>query len=321
MIKDFYKNFNRLLARVLFSATLFFAKVLPYCFIRAFARFIILGVFYKTNSRLFKNAWRGINLAFGDQKSLVEKETLVKQTFENLALVIAEGIYYFNHPEIFEATAIIEGEEHLKNALQGQKGVVVITAHLGNFPLMLGLLSRRGYKVNVLMRPPRDKKMGKFIAEKFSSFGGKVIFTVPERACIQKSIRALRSNELLFILIDQNYGAGARVFVDFFGAKAATGASPLAFAWRTGASVLPIFSVRTDEGNMKIIIDLEIDIERSDKSAASMKDQVQMLMLVIEKYVSKYPELWSWMHDRWKSKETRVEIGDPEILSSAKLKT
>lgn len=112
---------------------------------------------------------------------------------------------------------------------------------------------------------------------------------------------------MLFILIDQNYGADARIFVDFFGQKAATGASPIAFAWRTGAGVVPIFSVRTAQDKIRIVVDPELDIERNHKTQDVMAQQVQVLTGVVERYVVRYPELWSWVHDRWKSKQTSME--------------
>lgn len=300
-IMNVFKKCNRMLARGSLQAAFWLAKIVPYRFLYAFVDCVVMLVLYRTNSRLLRNARQSIDLAFGNQKSQKEKDLLVRLTFKNLGRVIAEGIHYIARPQVFEGNITIEGESHLKAALGKGKGIVAVTAHLGNFPLMLGWLAGRGYRVNVLMRPSRDSKMAEFIVEKFSLFGGKIIFTVPERECVQKSIKALRQNELLFILIDQNYGADARIFVDFFGHKAATGASPVAFARRTGAGILPVFCVRK-EGDLHIIVEPGFDLKGDIEEDICLRENVQGLTRIIERYVRQYPELWSWMHNRWKSK-------------------
>ena len=305
-IRNFLKKINRALVRRALKFSFFLAGIIPAGVLYTFVRGVVMAVLYRNPGRLLRNARRGVLTAFQDSLSAQEQEVLVKRAFEQLSYLIAEGVHYIVREHDFDEKISISGEETLKDVLARGKGVIAVTAHLGNFPLMMGWLARRGYKVNVLMRPMRDPKMNEFVARKFSPFGGNIIFTVPERECVQKSLKALRRNEVLFILIDQNYGADARVFVDFFGKKAATGASPAAFARRTGAGVVPVFFTR-DNGRIRIMVEPEVEMKDARTEQEGLLENMQMLTCVVEEYVRRYPELWSWMHDRWKSRETRKE--------------
>lgn len=313
-MKNIIKKINRILVRWMFVLTLGLARIIPRNVLYWFVDSVIMMALYRTNTRLVRTARRNIDIVFRDRKTPDQKQALLQESFQNLALVIAEIIYYRVRLNKIAGAMTIEGEQHLKDALKKKKGVVAITAHLGNFPFMVFWLAHRGYKVNVLMRPPRDRKMGKFISDNFAHVGGRMLFTVPERACVQKSIKALRANEVLVILIDQNYGADARIFVDFFGKQAATGASPVAFARRTGASVLPMFSVRKN-GQTHIVVRPEIELKGSKNDVASIQENMQALTLVVEDFVRKYPDLWSWMHNRWKSKST---VSDKNVFQPDK---
>ena len=306
MIKKLIKKINRTIGRWAMNMMLVVAKIIPRQFLYAYVQWIIMLVSYYTGSRLVQVARDNIKDVFGDRKTIEEQALLVKASFKNLALVIAESIDCVARPARFLAEADIEGEAHLTTALQKGKGVIAVTAHLGNFPAMMGFFAARGYQVNVLVKPSRDPKMSEFIVRKFKSFGGNIIFSVPQRACVQSSIKALRANQVLFILIDQNYGADARIFVDFLGRKAATGASPVAFARRTGASVLPIFSVRRN-GKMHIIVDPEVELKQPDKDNDCIQENMQMLTNIVEDYVRHYPGIWSWTHKRWKCKNNVLD--------------
>ncbi|MEW5894999.1 MAG: lysophospholipid acyltransferase family protein [Candidatus Omnitrophota bacterium] len=298
------KIFNRFLARNGLKACLFLSGFLPYALLHFFIRTLVM-IFYYSNSRLARNARESVDIAYGHEKTERHREDLVRQSFLNLARVMAEDIYYVRNSRLISSMAEINGEEHLKQALSKGKGVIATTAHLGNFALMIAWLAGYGCKVNVIMRPPRDSKMGDFIKQTVGKMGTHVIFTLPVRQCLSESIKALRNNEILFILLDQNYGADARIFVDFFGTKAATGGSPLTLASRTGASILPVFCLRGKDNRYQIEVEPEQILPYEPGNEESLRKSLQQLTSIIEAHIRRDPPLWSWMHKRWKSKNSR----------------
>jgi KDO2-lipid IV(A) lauroyltransferase len=107
---------------------------------------------------------------------------------------------------------------------------------------------------------------------------------------------------LLFIPIDQNFGSGGGVYVNFFGHKAATAIGPAVFALRTGAPILPMFIIRQDDATHKIIIEPPIKVESQDDENETVTAVMAKITSVIEQYIRRYPQEWAWMHRRWKSR-------------------
>ena len=213
-----------------------------------------------------------------------------------------------DRPLLMKKRVEFEGKKHLDAALSQGRGVILVSAHFGNFPLMLGKLSMEGYKTGAIMRPMRDNRAEKFFIEKRRKFKIRTIYSQPRQACVENTIKALRNNEIVFIPIDQNFGTGG-VFVNFFGKKAATATGPVVLALRTKAMILPCFIVRQKDDTHKIIFEPPIDLEKDRLRKGIIIDTTQRLTDIIEAYIRIYPAEWGWIHRRWKSKPNLKEGG------------
>ena len=147
-----------------------------------------------------------------------------------------------------------------------------------------------------------DKKVEEFLLAKRTKSGLKTIYTLPREQCVTSSIKVLRSNEILFIPLDQNFGNGSGVFVDFFGQKAATATGPIIFAKRTEAPILPMFIIRQRDDRHKIIIEPPLELEERENEEEMILINTTQITNLIERYIRQYPHEWGWMHRRWKSR-------------------
>jgi KDO2-lipid IV(A) lauroyltransferase len=129
---------------------------------------------------------------------------------------------------------------------------------------------------------------------------------------VNNSIRVLRDNQLLFIPLDQNFGSGGGVFVDFFGEKAATATGPMIFHRRTGAPIVPMFIIREEGDVYRIIVEPPIVLKDLEDEQESLLVNTQKITNIIERYVRQYPQEWGWMHRRWKSRPA-VEISPASV--------
>jgi len=177
----------------------------------------------------------------------------------------------------------------------------LVSAHFGNFPLMMSRLAVAGYKVVGIMRPMRDKRVEKFLMERRARLSIKTIYSQPRNVCVNDTIKSLRNNEIVFLPLDQNFGTGG-IFVDFFGQKAATATGPVILARRSGAVLLPCFIIRQEDDRHKIIFEPALDLAEGKDSHDSVLLNIQKLTSIIEFYIRKYPAEWGWIHRRWKSK-------------------
>lgn len=298
--KEIIKRFQRLLARKALKACSLIIKFLPEPTIYYFADFLSkLGYIFAIKQR--KIALESLRIAFGENKTEAQIRKIAKVTFKNIANGMVELIFFMEHPSLIKKRITIVGKENLTNAFQEGKGVIGVSAHFGNFPLMLLGFVQGGIKTNAIIRYARDEKIEKYFQQKRKQLGLKTIYSQPRKVCVEASIKSLRDNELLFIPLDQNFGSGG-VFVEFFGRQAATATGPVVFALRTKAPILPMFIVRLKDNSHKIIIEPPLYMEEQEDYQNTLIHNVGRITKIIESYIRKYPQEWGWSHRRWKSR-------------------
>ena len=253
---------------------------------------------YICSGRHRKVAMENLAVAF-PEKSVEYRKNIVRKFFIFMAQGSLELIHVLSHPAYFMNTRI-EGRANLDAALANKKGVLLVTAHLGNFPLMMSKLASEGYPINIVARPMRDAKAGDHLFRMREEANVKTISALPRKDCVNGIIKALRDNELVVILMDHNFGTSG-VWVKFFGKLAATPTGPITLAIRTGAALVPAYICR--EGNaahcVRIMPAQELVI-KPDKDETILVNVIKFTRL-IEGWIRQSPEQWGWNHRRWKS--------------------
>jgi KDO2-lipid IV(A) lauroyltransferase len=304
MFKDTKKKFERTLVRWAYYFFSWLFGVLPYPAIKAISGGLLVVVYFVLQ-RMRKAAMNTLNIAFGKEKSQAELKKICKDCFYNAGRGVIELGAFTARPALIKETFSFDGNsrENLDAALKEGHGVVGISAHFGNFPMMLLYLAQMGYATNAIIRPSRDEIIEKDFQASRSRLGLKTVHSYPREACVTQSLKALRDKELLVVLLDQNTGSKSGVYVDFFGQKAGTATGPIIFAMRTGAPLLPIFTLRQgDSDKHMLVIEKHFYLEQKATDEETIQYNVQKLTNIIEGYIRKYPHEWGWMHRRWKSR-------------------
>lgn len=257
-------------------------------------------LFYAFNRKAQQHAIESLGIAFGSQMDRAAQKRLARVSFLNLADGLAGFIFTIGRPELSRGKFTFEGLEKVDAALAKGKGVVIGIAHFGPFVWMLCRFIAQGYKVNVVAKPPRGEFWRKKFQDSFRHTKGlNVILSTPIRTCIVESVRAIESGQLLFMPVDQNYGAAGRVFVPFFGRMAATAPGPAVYTAKTGVPLLMAFAV-PDKDGFRIMIEGPVELVRTQDERSDLLTNTRAFTAVVERYIREYPEQWSWMHRRWK---------------------
>jgi KDO2-lipid IV(A) lauroyltransferase len=242
-----------------------------------------------------------LRIAFGSERPEKELQQIAEKCFSNMGHGMIELLYLLDRPSEILKKVSIEGKENLERVLSEGKGAVIVSAHYGVFILMYLRLVLEGYKVNVIMRKMRDSYFEEYIEEYRRDKGIKTIYSLPERQCVQKSLKALRNGELLIILIDQTFGQEGGIFIDFMGKKASTAPGAVVFAKRAECPIVPVFIMNAGNGKHKIVIEHQIEQVRSEDQMEEIGINLSRASQVVEKYVYEHPHEWGgWMHRRWK---------------------
>lgn len=299
-VKKIHKSTIRFIAWGGLGLCSLIVKFTPACFLYSFAN-IVAGLGYIFAVKQRKIALESLSIAFGHDKSKSEIARMAKDCFVFMAKSAVELMFMLDKLAVLKQRIEIINKENLDAALSKGKGVILVSAHFGNFPLLLARLSLEGYKIAGIMRPMRDARVEKFFLAKRQTFNVKTIYSHPRNVCVETTIKTLRNNEVVFIPIDQNFGT-AGVFVDFFGRKAATATGPVIFAQRTKAVILPCFIIRQPDDTHKIIFEPPLSLKEAAAAQDAIRINIQTLTDIIEAYIRKYPAEWGWIHRRWKTK-------------------
>lgn len=274
------------------------SKVLPLSW-NYFIGNVLGRLAYLVISRHRKIAIDSLSIAF-PKMSLKEKKKIASFYFSFMAQSSFELFSFIKNPHYLK-NIYIEGKENLEIALAKKKGVLLLTAHLGNFPLMLLKLAREGYPINIVARPMRDKNTDDYVNNLRTNAGIKTILSYPRKVCIGGIVNALRNNEVVVIQMDQNFGTGG-VWVKFFDKLAATPVGPVTLALRTKAAVVPAYMIREGRGKHQLKIFPEEELIEKDDKAESILFNVIKFTRIVEEWIREFPYQWAWVHRRWKSR-------------------
>lgn len=230
----------------------------------------------------------------------VEARRLLRRVYTHFGRVFFEIPHILKlEPDNLMDYVEFAGEENLENALSKGRGVFILTAHFGNWEFMCAAASLKLGKVAVVARPLDFSPMDRVINGLRSRFGAVII---PHKEAARRIIGALREKKLVGILLDQKEDWYQGAFVPFFGRWACTNKGLAVLALRTGAPVVPAFSVREEDGRYRIIFDKEVELQRTGDKLRDVEDNTERFTGIIERYVRKNPDHWFWFHKRWNTK-------------------
>ena len=302
-----YKEFLRDIGRRTLIISRWIISRLPYPVFKALTPILIVigRPFIRRKKRL---ALENLHSALGREKTKEEIARIARRCFDNIGAGMIDFIYFLDHPKVILEKVSIEGIENLDDALKKGRGAILLSAHFGHFILMYFKMAAAGYTVNCIMKRMRDERFEEYISEIRDNNGIQTIYSLPHRTCVSQSLKCLRDNEVLFILLDQNYGDDGGVFVDFFGKPAATATGPVIFSSRSGAPILPIFIMQDSSGQHRITIAPPVELESAEAGQVDLVRNTAQLTKIIEGYIRQYPHEWGgWMHRRWKNKPSAHE--------------
>jgi Kdo2-lipid IVA lauroyltransferase/acyltransferase len=237
-----------------------------------------------------------INLSFAfPELDTNQHSQIVNGVFRSIArmLVALARFSSFNSLNISQWIAY-EGLENYLDAKRSGRGVLIATAHLGNWELSAFAHALMTEPMHVMVRPLDNPLIDQLIEQRRTQSGNHLIYKQDSARAV---LKALRNNEAVGILADQNTMPSEGVFVTFFGKLACAGSAFVKFAYRSQAAVIPGFAV-WDESTQRYVLRFYPRVELSGDAQAD----TQRIHSIFEEIIRQYPDQWMWIHRRWKTR-------------------
>ena len=261
----------------------------------------LLGVlFYKIDKKHRKHTLNNLKIAFPD-KSEKELNDISVKFYKNLGMVFVEIFRLDKYNESNIDYFVESNFESIKN-IYGKQGILLLTAHFGNWELLAKTFGLKGYKGSVLARPLDNLYIEKILYRLRTASGNKVIYN--RENAVKNIISALNARGIVGFLPDENASKRIGVFADFFGIKACTMPGMANIAAKTKLPVIPAFIVRINEKESKhrLIIEPPLDIKYTGDRKTDTMNILKIFNEKIEDIIKQYPEQWFWIHNRWKTR-------------------
>jgi KDO2-lipid IV(A) lauroyltransferase len=251
------------------------------------------------------------------EENVARRKTWAREVFIHLGRGLAELVLLRgrHRPALLDRVEI-QGLEHVEAAERetSSGGVLIVTAHFGNWELACAKVAAIGIPLSVVYRglsqPALDRAMlGLRDAGSDRPDGAAVIDQIPMGRAGIRLVRALEAGRKVVVLLDQDARREEGVFVSFFGRSASTRYGPIALATQRGVPILPVFVRRDPDGRthrLQIQPALQLEPGSSDDEDV-LRRNVQLAAAAIENEIRSCPGQWIWTHRRWRTQPGIVD--------------
>lgn len=288
-------------------------RPLPIHLVRRFGEWLGLA-FYVVDRGHRRIALANLQAAF-PARTDAERRAIAKATFRHFGRLLLELLKYASLPAEGKLALVEwEGEDRVRLAYAQGKGVLFCTGHFGFWEQQALAHALKFEPMAVMARPLDNQKLHDWLERIRTSDGNPVIY---RKGAVRKALRLLAEGRGVGILIDQHMTSPDAIVVDFFGRPAATTSTLAALAIRTGAPVIPLFCFPLPGGRYRMIYEHPVEPPRQD-SPDAVRELTQRCTDVLEMHVRRHPELWLWMHRRWRDASGAMLEHIPGMFPQAK---
>ena len=257
-------------------------------------------MWFKIMRRHRRRALENLRFAFGDRLDAAQIKRTARRSMQQMAMMAME--FLFTPRRITEWSwprhARLKDLGPALEVLVDHKGVIMLTAHFGNWELLGYILATLGFEIHAVMRPLDNPYINNYLEE---TRGKRGLMLLYKRGATAQADEILESGGALCFIADQDAGRKG-IFVDFFGRPASTYKSIGLLAINHQVPVVVGYARRTS-------LDFEYEIGANrvihPHEWQGRKDELRWLTeefsKAMEDFVRLAPDQYLWVHRRWKS--------------------
>jgi KDO2-lipid IV(A) lauroyltransferase len=224
-----------------------------------------------------------------------------KRVFDNFSYYLVDFFRFsLINKKFVDKYVRIENRHKFTNIAQDpQRGVIIVSAHIGNYEFGAGVTSMLGHSVNAIALPHIDQRVNDFFIQQRHYLGVETIRTgIPAKRCLQ----LLKNKGVVAFVADRNFSKGNVQPVTICGKKTVLPKGPAFFAQKTGAYLIPTFAIREDKYYYRLIFEDPI-LPEIDGKLKTDEQLIGEYAKIFEKYIRLYPDQWYIFQKYWIDEE------------------
>lgn len=259
------------------------------------------SVIYHFSGKRNRIAYSAMKAAFGDKYTPGELRALVKKVYRSMGETFIEILTITKVDKTYVDKYVrLDHPERLDEGGKNPGGMILLSAHFGNWELSTAVSALIGHPLHILARDQKMERLNELLNALRESKGSIV---VRKGRDVRNIFRVLRAGGAVGILADQNAGANG-IVLPFFNRPASIPVGAFRFAQKTGAVLIPSFIHRDSGPYHKIEVHEPMRIARGEDIIPYMERYNRIL----EDTIARHPDQWLWMHKKWKASPLRKTL-------------
>ncbi len=258
----------------------------------------LIGWIYQIKPSKMKDiARRNIQCCFPELEASQQHQLLQDTLLETGKLLSEMGIMWGRSARsVLSLVKSVEGDEHIRHAMQQNQGVLLAMPHLGSWELV-ALYCAKHFPMTTLYRPPKLNGFDQKIRQARQRTGATLVPT--DNSGVRALSKALKNAQLVGVLPDQEPGMGNGLFAPFFNIPAYTMTLLPRMATKFNAQVIYAYAERLPAGRgFKLVFRPSSD-SFTDKSLQTATD---MMNRDVEQLIRECPAQYQWIYKRFKTR-------------------
>ncbi len=245
-----------------------------------------------------------LDLTIKNEITTEKYNSVLKYCHTNLALVLLQVLRSSKLSiEDLEKSVSFENRHYIDDAIKEGKKIIIISAHYGNWELGATAVGALIHPITSIHKKMNDKYFDDYLLRSRTKFN---MTMVEKKGAIRHLVKALKNDQIITMMIDQNVNPKDGIYIDFLGAKATQTAAPAFLARKFDALIIPIL-IHTAPGKENVISFLEpIVTPKTDDEERDILESTQAQADMLAGVIKAHPEPWFWCHKRWKSAHEEI---------------
>ncbi|MFA5499578.1 MAG: lysophospholipid acyltransferase family protein [Candidatus Omnitrophota bacterium] len=221
---------------------------------------------------------------------------IARDVFRNFARYLVDFLRFSRIDlDYIKKYVVLKGVDNLEESLKRGKGVILLSAHLGNWELGGYVMGKLGYPINAVVLSHKNEKVNQFFIDQRGMGNFK---SIEIGASLRGCYKTLKGNELLALLGDRNFSSTG-IMMDFFNKPALMPKGPPALSIRTGAAIVPTYFIREKDDSFTMIFEKPIYPAPAVDEEAAARDLMKQYLASIENMIRQYPGQWYVFREFW----------------------
>ena len=235
---------------------------------------------------------RNIGVCFPQLNPKVQRQ-VVKECFEEHGIGLTETAWSWYRPVDFvHDKLMVSGDEHLSNAMQMGRGVLLLCPHYSMLDLVAPLMHAIAGRFVISYRPNDNPQFDQAVCR-----GRKRYAELVDVRALREIVKHLKQGQMVWFGPDQDMGPKGSVFAPFFGRPACTVTTPARLARMSGAVSLFLDLHRDDQGTYQV----RLQPMPENYPTEDEVENATHLNQCIEDALNNHPAQYMWMHKRFKT--------------------